>query len=78
MKAKFYVESRVNVHVPGGREWALYVSLDGGSPWVVATWAKSPAIKTVEETIKVVVRSFEIYHRAIRLPVYSVDYEFLP
>jgi len=70
--ANFIVKLRYNKFIQGNKEYALYVILGKGDPWVVHTWIKKPTEKEVNEIIEIVCRSFEIYHNSIRIPDYNV------
>lgn len=71
-EVKFTVEKRI-----AGRssEWCLFIEFKYRDRWVLQTWTKEPTPVVVKEAQKLVLRSFEVYHRRITIPSFNLRVE---
>lgn len=69
----FWVDERTNSFYKSGKEWALHVQLVGYEPWVITTWDSKPSTVTIATTKTIVMRSFEFYHRHLRIPTFKME-----
>ena len=72
----FSVEKRRNVFRTSGTEYALYVSFTGNpSWWLIKAWGKKPTLASIKDAKEVAMRSFEVYHKQIRIPPFQLTEE---
>jgi len=78
---KFWVTERINTFKPSGTEWALYAvfadKVQYRDSWTIKTWDKRPSEETIQEAVEIIIRSFEFYHRSVRIPSFDVTGEIL-
>lgn len=68
-EVKFTVEKRIACRSP---EWCLFIQFKYHDRWVLKTWQKKPTDEAVKEAQSLVLRSFEIYHRHIKIPSFNL------
>jgi len=71
-KVHFSLKERVNVFTKNRKEWVLIVALDRDL-WVIFKWEKKPTEEVVKQTEKIVMRSFEVYHRHLQIPPFQME-----
>lgn len=68
----FRVENRRKTFVKNGNEWALFVRFVDCSSWCLHTWKNKPTEKEVDCIKKIILRSFEFYHRHLHIPLFNL------
>lgn len=69
----FRLYDRRNSFKKSGREWALSAQFKDYQSWVIKIWGnKKPSDEEVEDVKKVVMRSFEFYHRHLQIPDFNM------
>lgn len=69
----FECEERHNNYSKSGTEWALYVRFPNDDRWVVKTWKRRPSNVDIDEIKDIVLRSFEFYHKNLRIPPFHIS-----
>ena len=72
-QVQFRVYKRDNTFAKTGKEWALSVNFVDSAPWVIKTWEKQPAQSTIVDIIDVIMKSFEIYHKHLSIPPFTLS-----
>ena len=62
VEVEFFIEHRVNVHTPKGKEWALNVRTGNQDKWTISTWNQKPSDLTVNNTIKIFSRAIKFWN----------------
>ena len=65
----FWVEKRKSF---GKDEWALHAQFADHPHWTLKTWPKEPTKKQKDQAIKLIMRSFEFYHRHLHIPSFRL------
>ena len=69
----FRVEQRDNTFRETGTEWVLKAQMVGHQPWVLKTWEKPPSDAIIKEHKTIIMRSFEFYHRHLKIPPFDLS-----
>ena len=71
-KGTYEIEKRENVFKKSGYEWALNLDIGAGY-WTIYEFEKEPSQEEIDNIIDIVIRSIEVYHKAIRFPTYKMS-----
>ena len=69
----WYCDQRKNVHVKGGKEWALNIKFNTSSYWNITTFAYKPKQKEIDKLLEIIKRSCEVYHNLVVMNVVSFN-----
>lgn len=73
---KFELIERIDTFRKGGKEWALTCLIEPDHRWTLCAWGTKPTQVTVAFAKELVLRSFEFYHKHLRLIPFNVKESF--